>query len=296
MQQVSALEKELMAEKERAAEVREVVKEVEVVKQIVVEVVKEVESPARKSLEAELLSARERSAAEQSRAQQLEQRLLCMQDEEAAMRLAHQQRMGELQADALRLRQQLEHQQAEPPDGRLQSALTETTALRERVAQQEQAYSALSSAMEEKEKALLRLQDDKSSVDTELAHVKATGEALSATKATLEASNASLHQANARLENELALLKTNFDAAAAVKTASKGDAGGARVRYSDPVDSWSQAHPEIGSTEDSLYTRLRDYEKRLSKVCCLCAASLHVLCRAEGCLCVCARTRVCASA
>jgi chromosome segregation ATPase len=211
-----------------------------------------------------------------------------MQDEEAAMRLAHQQRMGELQAEVLRLRQQLEQQQAEQQqttDARLQSALTEAAALRQRVAQQEQAFSALSSAMEDKEKARLRLQDDKSLLDTELAHAKATAEALSATKTTLEASNASLNQANARLESELALLKTNFDAAPAVK-----------AKYSDPVDSWSQARREIGSTEDSLYTRLRDYEKRLSKVCFFCVASLYVVCRVEGCLYVCARALAGASA
>jgi hypothetical protein len=41
----------------------------------------------------------------------------------------------------------------------------------------------------------------------------------------------------------------------------------ARVKYSDPVDAWSQANREIGGAEDPLYTRLRDYEKRLSKVC-----------------------------
>ena len=49
-----------------------------------------------------------------------------------------------------------------------------------------------------------------------------------------------------------------------------GSVGGApvstRVKYSDPVDAWSQANREIGDAEDQLYTRLRDYEKRLSKV------------------------------
>jgi hypothetical protein len=52
------------------------------------------------------------------------------------------------------------------------------------------------------------------------------------------------------------------------KAGSVGGAPGcARVKYSDPVDAWSQANREIGGAEDPLYTRLRDYEKRLSKVC-----------------------------
>jgi hypothetical protein len=305
-QELSALEGRL-AERQRTGEVREVVKVVEVVKEVEVikeveapankaletELLSErarvaAEKGRVQQLEQRLQSVQDEGTgmtrAHQQRVQELE----------ADVRRLRQQ---------LEQQQARQHPHDQMADGRLQVALTEAAALRKSLTQQEQALGALSSTIEgeEKEQFLLQaaselahakanvdalsktkikleasnasLQETNARLETELALLKATSDGkfcilrMKAIKVRNQATSLHLTSAPERCgcNNQSCLMPERMCAG---KAGIVGVAlGCARVKYSDPVDAWSQANREIGGAEDPLYTRLRDYEKRLSKVC-----------------------------